>query len=1284
MGECEVALAPFVDWSLTEVLRGTDEAASLERVDVVQPVLFAVMVSLARVWRASGVEPAVVVGHSQGEIAAAVVAGGLSLSDGARVVAVRSRVVAEELAGGGGMASVSSVGEVLAERLVGFGDRLSVAAVNGPGQAVVSGEVSALEEFLAGCVADGVWAKRIPVDYASHSEAVESVRDRVLAELDGVVPVSGSVPFFSTVLADYVDTEGLDAGYWYRGLRERVRFAESVEVLQRAGVNAFIEVSPHPVLMMGVEGTAESIGLVDRVAVLGTLKRGCGGWEQVTVALAEAYCVGVGVAVQALAPVAARVDLPTYAFQHKRYWPQPSAEVVAGSFGHPLLTNAVQVAGKDEWLFTGRCSVRIHPWLADNAVFGSVLLPGTAFVELALAAGARLDVEIIEELLLEAPLLLAGGAEVDLQLSVEAPDDAARRTFAIYSRAETADGDSAEGDTWVLHARGILTALDEVAPEWSEPTWPPSGAQPSDVVSVYDRLAERGFDYGPVFQSVTAMWTRGEQTFAEVSLDESVRDSASAFGIHPALLDACLHLALDEQIRDLPPGRVLLPFSFTGVRLWRTGAVAVRARVVRDESGQVRIDAVDNAGSVVLSLDAVGTRPVDADVLAAASTARRAVPLHLQWTESALPAVSSLSSGWVPATLGSVRSPGIDRHYTDVAELVAAEDIPDVIVWSLADSPAVVDGGPGGDAPSGERAAAIRQSVHTAWELLRSWLLVERLAETRLVVVTRRAAGLPGESVDLAAAAMVGLVRSAQSEHPGRFVLLDHDGDLRADVLRSVIESDQAQVAVRDVVFDGGIGQALRGHAPLPPPGRAADVARMFVPRLTASGVSEADNQGAAFGDGTVLITGGTSGLGAVTARHLVVAHGVEHLLLVSRRGEAAQGVAELVAELAGLGAEIRVVACDVGDRAEVAALLDSIGTEHPLTAVIHSAGVLDDATIETLTAQQIDRVLAPKVDGALNLDELTRAHDLSAFVVFSSLSAALGSPGQGNYSAANSFLDGLARARRAQGLPALSVAWGPWNQDTGMTGDMDRAVVARLERMGMKVLADDAGTALLDAAVATDEAVVACVEFDKPTLAAQARARLLPDVLSGLVPARARRTTSGAATGGQLAARLAAAPEDQREALVLGFVREHAATVLGYPSAAAIDPETPFSALGFDSLGGVELRNRLAEAAGMKLPSTMVFDYPTAAAVAKFLRSRLDVPPTASPADDQIASLRSLLATMSSAGDKERLAERIRATLAEALKVLESNTRGDRVAVEAASNPDELLALLDQQTTTK
>uniref|UniRef100_UPI001C2150A0 type I polyketide synthase n=1 Tax=Nocardia alni TaxID=2815723 RepID=UPI001C2150A0 len=395
IAECEQALAPFVDWSLTAVLRGDPGAASLDRVEVVQPALFAMMVALARVWRAAGVEPEVVIGHSQGEIAAAVVAGGLSLSDGARVVALRSQIVAAELAGAGGMASVNLAAEAVAQRLTGFGDRLSIAAVNGPGQVVVSGHAAAVADFVSGCEAENIWARTIPVDYASHSGAVESIRDRVLAQLAPVAPMPGAVRFLSTVSAQYIDTGTLNAGYWYRSLRERVRFAEAVEAAQREGIDAFIEVSPHPVLTLGMELTAGSIGMTDQVAVQGTLRRDDGGVRRITAALAQARCSGVEVDTAALAPTGNRVGLPTYAFQRKRLWLEPTAVADVrrsglDEAGHPLLGALVRLPDSANVVFTGRISLADQPWLADHAVAGTVLLPGTALVELSLHAGGVL------------------------------------------------------------------------------------------------------------------------------------------------------------------------------------------------------------------------------------------------------------------------------------------------------------------------------------------------------------------------------------------------------------------------------------------------------------------------------------------------------------------------------------------------------------------------------------------------------------------------------------------------------------------------------------------------------------------------------------------------------------------------------------------------------------------------------------------------------------------------------------------------------------------------------
>ncbi|MEU7763653.1 SDR family NAD(P)-dependent oxidoreductase [Nocardia sp. NPDC049190] len=1228
-----------------------DPGEVLDRTEWTQPALFAFEVAMFRLMESFGLAPDVVAGHSIGELAAAFAAGVWSLADACTLVAARGRLMGA-LPDGGAMLAVAVSEAEATELIVGYGDQVSLAALNGPESVVLSGNEDAVRQIqrrLSDAGRKNTWLR---VSHAFHSALMEPMLDEFRAVAAGLTYREPLVPIVSNVTGAQAGDTVRDPEYWVAQVRGCVRFAPGIDTLIDSGVRRFVEVGPDAVLAATtVECLAERPQQETKsVAVMASSRRSIDEAAGFVTFLAQAHAVGMSANLRRLfaGRGAQQAPLPTYAFQHRRYWLQPAFEVVTGSFGHPLLTNVVPLAGKDEWLFTGRLSVRTQPWISDHVVSGAVLLPGTAFAELALAAGMRLDVEFVEELLLEAPLVFAGNAEVDLQLSVGAADGAGRRTFAIHSRAAT-DSGAADTQPWVLHAGGVLGTADGNAPTWDDRAWPPIGAESGDT-ALYERLTQLGFEYGPAFQGVSAVWRRGEQMFAEVSLDGSVNGSASAFGMHPALFDACLHVAIDELTRDLPPGQLPLPFSFTGMRLWRSGVGAVRVRLVRTESGDVGIVCVDDAGSVVLTVDAVVARPVDAEVLRAAAGSRGPSPLGLRWIDSALPVTASTE---VLATLGSARVAGIDRHYTDIADIVVAEQVPEVIICSLAD---FIDDSA---VSATDRAATVRRSVHIALAVLRSWLSAERLMNTRLVVMTRRAAGLPGESVDPAAAAVAGLARTAQSENPGRIVLLDHDGDLRADIVRRVLESGQNQVAVRD--------------------------SRMLVPRLVESGtVAAAEPAQRVFGAGTVLITGGTTGLGAVMARYLVAAHGVEHLLLVSRRGEAAAGVAELVAELTGMGAETRVAACDVGDRASLAAVLDSIGSEHPLTAVIHSAGVVDDATIEKLTPEQVDRVLVPKVDGALNLDELTREHNLAAFVMFSSVAAILGAPGQGNYAAANSFLDGLASTRKAAGLPAVSVAWGPWSQDIGMTGHMDRTAIARLERLGIKVLGEAEGIALLDAAMVGDDPVVACVEFDKPTLAAQVRAGRLSDVLSGLVPTRARRVSTGAGSAGGLAHRLAATPEEERDALISGFVREHAAAVLGHPSPAAIEPDTPFNELGFDSLGGVELRNRLAEAAGINLPSTLVFDYPTATAVAKLLRSRLDVATAGSAVDDQVASLRSLLATMSSVEDKTRLAERIRAALADALTPPESATRDDRVAVEAASSADELFALIDQQITTK
>ncbi|ONM49785.1 type I polyketide synthase [Nocardia donostiensis] len=1245
-----------LDGSLRTVMF-TDPDGLLDRMDWMQPALFAFEVAMFRLLESFGVEPDVLAGHSLGELVAAYVAGVWSLADACVLVAARGRLMGSAPSGGAMLAAAVSEAEA-AQYLDGNDARVSVGTVNGPRSVVFSGFADAVGQIQQRLTADGVQNTMLRISHASHSVVMEPILDEFRTVAQSLTYRAPSIPIVSNVSATRVTEEVCDPGYWVRHVRSCVRFAPGVDLLIESGVRRFVEVGPDAALTAMIEESlAERPEIAAASTVVASSRRSTDEIAGFVAALGRAHTAGIPVRLHQLFaghPVE-RVTLPGYAFQHHRYWLSPGADPATGSLGHPLLTTGLPLAGRDEWLFTGRFSLRTHPWIADHAVFGSVLLPGTAFVELACSVGAHLHLDAVEELLLEAPLLLAAGDNIDVQVGVGQPDDEGRRAFTIYSRLH-AGGDTAQESPWTPHARGVLATGDESAPSWNEQSWPPAGAQPSKEESIYDRLAEAGFDYGPAFQGVTALWTRGEHTFAEVSLDDAAVGSVTGFGAHPALLDACLHVAITGLLGDLPPGRLPLPFTFTGVRLWRPGAQAVRVRAVAVGDGQVGIDVADDSGAVVLTIDAVASRPVDAADLTVAGASRPAPVLDLRWVGSELPQPQASPDAREIASVGTVRIPGIDRHYSEPAELAGTERVPDLVVWSPEPDP-LVDDDPNARAgrprSAAERAGIVRAAVHAAWRTVRSWLAVDLPDDARLVVATRRATGVDGEPVDLAAAAAAGLVRSAQSEHPGRIILLDYDDELSLDLVHTVLAAGRTDLAVRG--------------------------SRIFVPRVVqGAAAATAPVPGGVFGTGTVLITGGTTGLGAVLARHLVTVHGVEHLLLVSRRGAAAAGVADLVSELSGLGARVRVAACDVTDRAGMAAVLDSIDHTHPLTGVIHSAGVLDDGTIETLTTEQIDRVLAPKVDGALILDELTRGYDLRAFVVFSSLAAAMGSPGQGNYAAANSVLDALARVRRAEGLPAVSVAWGPWTPDIGMTGELDRSAVARLERMGIEVLGDGIGTTLFDAALLAGEPVVVGARFDRSTLAAQSRAGLLAEVLSGLVPARPRRASGGSAGDG-LARRLAAATDDERDELVLEFVREQAAAVLGYPSAAAIEPDTPFKNLGFDSLGGVELRNRLSEASGMKLPATLVFDHPTAAAVAKLLRQRWEETAVTSAVDEQLAALRSMLTTIGSAQDKQRLAARIRAMLDEATSEPEPAAAPAHTVVADAS-ADELFALLDRE----
>ncbi|WP_221361956.1 type I polyketide synthase, partial [Streptomyces beigongshangae] len=1104
MRACADALAPHVDWSLLDVVR---DGGGPDRVDVVQPVLFAVMVSLARLWRAHGVVPDAVVGHSQGEIAAAVVAGGLSLRDGAKVVALRSRAIAR-LAGRGGMMSLALPSRQAAERIAAWEGRLSVAAVNGPSAVVVSGDTDALDELAAACAADGVRARRVDVDYASHSAHMEALEAELTSALQDIEPTTADTPLYSTVTDGWLDTATMDARHWYANLRRTVGFESAVRALADAGHRAYIEVSPHPVLVPAVEETLEAAGA--DAAVLGTLRRGEGGMERVLRSLGTAWAHGVPVDWPAFfaGTAARRVDLPTYAFQHRPYWavpgPHTGGDVRAtglGATGHPLLGAAVELAGTGETLLSGRISVRTHPWLADHAVSDVVLLPGAAFVELAVRAGDETGCPVLEELTLQAPLVLPATGGVQLQVRVGAPDGTGRRTVDVYARP-----DAAADGPWTPHACGVLAEAAGEEPPGEEPPgegahWPPAGAEPVDVDGLYERFAAAGHGYGPAFRGLRAAWRHGGDLYTEVRLDDGLRAAAAGFGIHPALLDAALHglwpASGGTGGADPAPGTARLPFAWTGVTLHASGATALRVRLSQDTGGAVSLTARDPAGRPVVTVAGLAVRPVDTAALRAAAPADDCL-YRLEWTPlPPLPApadVRTRTAHW--AAVGrTALPPGTCPAHPDLEALAAAVGrgaaVPGVVLASCAEAAGATGatGAEEDDGAAGTDAHAVTAVVRATLGLLQAWLADDRFADTRLVFLTRGAVRTgPGDGPsDPAAAAARGLVRSAQSEHPGRLVLVDapdHD-DLPA-LLPGALDLEEPQLAVRE----GRLLAARLARVPAAPDGASTGSTAPPDP------------------DGTVLVTGAGGTLGGLVARHLAARHGVRHLLLAGRRGAGTPGAAELLADLRALGARAEFAACDVADPAAVARLLASVPAGHPLTAVVHAAGVLDDGLVTSLTPERLDRVLRPKVDAAFALHEATRGLPLSAFVLFSSAAGVIGTAGQANYAAANACLDALAERRDAAGLPARSLAWGLWERRSAMTGTLAGAGLRRMARGGVAALSDTQGLALFDVALRLDDVLLVPVRLDAARLRAGAARGTVPPLLRGLV--RAARPAAG------------------------------------------------------------------------------------------------------------------------------------------------------------------------------
>ncbi|MFC9394678.1 type I polyketide synthase [Streptomyces sp. NPDC057027] len=1534
------------------------DGEALDRTENTQCALFALQVALFRLLEHRGLTPDAVLGHSIGEFAAAHVAGILALPDACALVTARGRLM-QALPSGGAMTAVQASQEEVAPLLVGREHEVSIAAVNGPLAVVVSGDVEAVEEVAAAFAADGRKTRRLVVSHAFHSHRMDGMLDAFAAVTSTVRYAEPRVPMVSTVTGGPVE---ITADYWVRQVRREVRMSDGLAALHELGMRTFLELGPDGVLSALGQDCLDDEGL----AFVPVLRRGRPERRTLASALGALHVRGRSPGWQAVFGPGRTPALPTYAFQRERYW--LTARGTEGAAGHPLLGPAVELAESGQTVLTARLGRRTHPWLADHAVLGSVLLPGTAFLELAARAGSQTGTPRVAELTLLAPLVIPDEGRTEVQVVVAAPGEDGQRAVTVHARTETPDG---AVEPWTLHATGALAPHDgAAAPAAARPA---GEGEPLPVDGCYAELAASGYAYGPVFQGLRAARRHGTDLVAEVALPASVTDAAS-YGLHPALLDAALHPIVITELDG--GGRRLLPFSWRGVTVHQPGVRSTRVLIRATGPDAVSLTLLDEAHAVVAEVEELVLRPVSDSVAVPRSLHR------LDWK----PAAAAPETSPRAVSLGSADL-GVGPLYADLAALGEAVDkgllAPDVVFAPLGET---AEGTTSGTAPA----------VHRALALLQAWLADDRLADSRLVLVTRHAvATTPDADADPDTAAVWGLARSAQTENPGRVGLLDvetaqdcrtalplivaepqlavrdgalfvprlgpvtaagalvppadtaawrmvvrergtldhlalepfpealaplADGEVRVAVraagvnFRDVLGTlglypgdpgplglegagvvtevgpkvtglavgdrvmglfsgafgpmavtDHRRVAVMPadwtfaeaasapIVFltayhalvdlagltsgervlihaaAGGVGMAavqlarhlgaevygtagpgkwdaLRAlgldgkhlassrtldfeaafgatteHAGmdvvlnslageyvdaslrlLPHGGRFVEMGktdlrdpalvaaehpgvdyRFFdllqepterigemltaVMALLSSGalkplpvstwdvrrapdafryVSQARHIGkvvltlpaALDPEGTVLITGATGALGGLVARHLVTEHGARRLLLVSRRGAEAPGSEELAAELTESGAEVTLAACDTGDRDALAKLLAGVR----LTAVVHAAGVLDDGVITALTPERLDTVLAAKALAARNLHELTADQDLAAFVLFSSVMGVIGGAGQGNYAAANASLDALAQHRQAQGLTAVSLAWGMWADTAGrpgaagMAGSLSEADRVRIARTGLAPIDRAEGLALLDAALRVGSPTLVPAPLDRAALGALGAQ--LPTVLRDLAPAAPRPAEVSPAAAAPRATetlrdRLAVLSPAEREELLLDLVRVQTAAVLGRSSAAGIPADRPFKDMGCDSLTLVELRNRLQTGSGLRLPATFLFNYPTPQAVVAHLHTELAPAEEESAGDSAgvaalpgLAELDRLEAALTGMPDDTR--DEVRAEIVQRLQALVARVPVQRTPadtddlsarVESAS-VDELLAFIDSE----
>jgi acyl transferase domain-containing protein/acyl carrier protein len=1281
--ECDRLLRQHAGWLILEELAADEAKSRLRDTEILQPVLFAIQIALARLWQTWGIAPDAVVGHSVGEIAAAHVAGALTLEDALMLAVHRGRLL-QRLHGKGSMAAVACApGEaeaILARR----GSGVVIAAVNSPTSIVLSGATDALEQVLQDFEERGTRWQLLPMPYAFHSPQTEPLQEEFVAAVASLRPSATRVHMASTVTGAFVGGQELDAGYWCRNVRGSVRFASAIAELRARGVTRFLEVAPHPILARPIAECCADAEL------FWSLRRNEDDEIGLLANLGKLYACGCPIAWRSLyGNGAAFIDLPRYPWQRERFWVEagrrktlPFSDYFSGAQGAaanrtPVLGTRVALPTRDV-VYENRFTSWSPSFLKDHQLKGLLIAPAVGYVEMALESAAELlgpPPYVIENFSIFEPLILSARNSRFVQTVLKSESDG-KISFQIFSRRDDDD----ESEDWRRHVMGSVRR-ERAAPDAGRDALEAIKsrcAQEIPVDAYYQFLRDRGFEYGPTFRGIKQLWRGTAEALGRVQLiDES---GPNKYQIHPGVLEACLQTVggLADRI-EATEGFIYVPIGIEGLRFAATPRTALWShatiRPIRDPQPETIVADVrilDEAGSDVIEARGlqfkratlltaaaqvqpdwfyeIAWQPIDAPDPAAdwqpgswlvfddGGTAAREVCEYLRGVGQTAITVTwgeRFASAGADAFTLDPRTPDDFGLLFDAPELTRAPLQGALYFWTRADARSDADARAVFESTVDRECAGLfhlaqrllqRRSSDTLRRLL--WLVTEG---AQIVRPDAPAESLPsGDAVgtwpEVNQSLAWGMMRTLLIEHP--------------EICGGAIDRDPNETLDPVSLFERI--RARNNEVQLARRRGAWYAARLVRSRRRRAGAAPFLRD-----DATYLITGGLGSLGLQVAQSCVQ-RGARHVALLGRTPPSEPARSSIEA-LEATGAKILTLQADVADVGQLRAALETIAASMPpLGGIVHAAGTLADGLLASHEWSRFSTVFAPKVFGGWNLHELTRQMPLDFFVTFSSIASVLGSPAQANYAAANAFLDALAHARRAQGLPAISINWGPWAGGGMAARDSGADRRWSDEGLGIRAFSPEQALHALADVLGRDTTQVSVMSVNWPRFT---RLFYGVDTVPFLSEIADRDATGqdGDGVKGQLLEELRNAHPAERRDLLIARVRERIVAVLGLESGDDLAAHRGFFDMGMDSLMALELKNALQNDLAITIAPTVVFEHPTIESLADYLVSDVlaletrEAAPAPAVVDPTLAAkIEELLATADGPVADHELLERI------------------------------------------